>query len=533
MNFDTLLNAHLARRPDRIAFYDGTSAVSYRELDGEAGRLALRLHDRGARAGDRLALWLPNCTAWIVVFLACARLGVTVIALNTRFRGHEVGDILQRGKCRWLAMWPDFKGIAFQGILESVDAQCLRRLEGILVCGGAVAAGGTLAGVPAFTFEGAPRPAGQPPKAAADDQADALVYTTSGTTAVSKLVVHSQRGLIRHGRDVAAAFGIQDTSAVLLGAPLCGAFGFSTAVAALSAGAALVSAPVFDPVETAAQIHDCKVTHTFANNELIDRLLAAAAGAVPAFPSMRVAGFASFAPSLDTLPERAQAAQLTLVGLYGSSELQALVAGQDPASPLAIRRKAGGRLVSPEGRVRARDPETGSILAHGEIGEIEIRAPSLMKMYLDDPQATAGAVDPEGYFRTGDLGATVSDRAFEFSARQGDYLRLSGFLVNPVEIEQFIEALDGVLACQVVGADDGRGSQAPVAFVRRQPGRDIAQEAVIDHCQRHMAKFKVPRKVLFVDQFPVVESANSNKIQRSKLQEMAKAALVPEPGRLS
>lgn len=532
MNFDTLLNKHLVERPDHIAFYDVRSGLSYRQLDAEASRVARRLHARGARSGDRLAIWLPNCTAWLVIFLACARLGVTVVALNTRFRSHEVGDILQRGKCRWLAVWPGFKGIPFQDILAAVNAECLRSLEGILVCGDPLAGDDTCAGVPSFSFEGVAdaRPLELP---VVDPHTDALVYTTSGTTAVSKLVVHSQGGLIAHGHDVASAFGIDGASSVLLGAPLCGAFGFSTALGALSAGAALVSSPVFDAAETALQIHDCKVTHTFANNELIDRLLATAADTIPAFPSMRVAGFASFAPSLETLPQRADAAGLTLVGLYGSSELQALVAGQAICAPLAQRRKPGGRLVSPAGKVRARDPESGRLLGHGEVGEIEIRAPSLMKMYLDDPEATAKAVDAEGYFRTGDLGITLSDHEFEFFARKGDYMRLSGFLVNPVEIEQFVEQFNGVLACQVVAADDSRGSQVAVAFVRTHSAANIDEQALIEYCRSQLARFKVPAKVLFVYQFPVVESANSNKIQRSKLQEMARIALADESVRRS
>ncbi len=532
MNFDTLLNEHLAQRPERIAFHDGPSAMTYKSMVAEVDRVARRLHGQGARKGDRLALWLPNCAAWIIIFLACARLGLTVVALNTRFRSHEVGDILQRGKCRWLALWPDFKGIPFRGILQSVEAENLRHLKGVLICGGAADAGDMPGGAPTFSFEGDAGPGHFQPQDNMDDQIDALVYTTSGTTAVSKLVVHGQAGLIQHGRDVAAAFGIDESSSVLLGAPLCGAFGFSSAVGALAAGAALVSTPVFDAAETVSRIHEHKVTHTFANNELIDRLLAAAGDAVPALPSMRIAGFASFAPSLETLPERADAARLRLVGLYGSSELQALVCGQDPASPLVVRRKAGGRLVAPSGRVRARDSESGRLLPHGEIGEIEIRVPSLMKQYLDNPEATAKAIDAEGFFRTGDLGVAKSDREFEFYARKGDYMRLSGFLVNPVEIEQFIETLDAVLACQVVAADDG-GTAVPVAFVRVQKGRLVEEQAVIDHCASHMARFKVPRKVLFVDQFPVVESANSNKIQRSRLQEIAQAAFAARPARHS
>src|SRR5690606_21239358 len=191
-------------------------------------------------------------------------------------------------------------------------------------------------------------------------------------------VVHDQQTLISHGQNVARYFGIGPDDAVRLGAPLCGAFGFSTALGGLAAGAPLVSSPVLNPAECAKQIQQMRVTHTYANNELLDRILDAAGNQDNPFPSLRVAGFASFAPSLDDLPERAEKAGIKLVGLYGSSELQALTAGQAPDAPLSERQQAGGRLVAPEARVRTRDIETNEVLPHGAVGEIEINTPSLM-----------------------------------------------------------------------------------------------------------------------------------------------------------
>src|SRR5690606_9360387 len=154
------------------------------------------------------------------------------------------------------------------------------------------------------------------------------------------------------------------------------------------------------------------------------------------------------------------------------------------------------------------------------VGEIEISTPSLMKGYLDNEEATAKAIDAQGYFRTGDLGHTTDDRSFIFHARRGDFLRLSGFLVNPLEIENFIENLDGVANCQVVGVAH-EGKTVPVAFVIAEPGRPLQEQAIIASCKAQLAGFKVPLRVGIVDAFPVVESANSNKIQRGKLQEQA------------
>lgn len=528
MNFHRLLQQHATAAPRRIALIDDGQPWSYSELTAEAERIAGLLHDAGARPGQRLALWMPNCVQWLVVFLGCARLGVTVVAVNTRFRENEVRQLLELGQCSWLAVWPEFKGLPFAEILAALDTPLLSRLQGILGVGALAALRERLPNARVLDYNQAVATDalnGVPP---ADEQAPALVYTTSGTTSLPKLVLHRQAGLIAHGATAARAYGIVSDSVVLLAAPLCGAFGFSTAVSGLAAGATLVSSAVFDAARTVQQVLNHGVTHTFANNELIDLLLRAAGTSAQPFPLLQYVGFASFAPALDDLQERARASGIPIAGLYGSSELQALVAGHRLETPWEHRRLAGGTLVAPEARVRAVDAETGRTLPHGETGLLEICAPSLMTEYLGNAEATAQATTADGYFRTGDLAFTLDERSFVFQGRRGDYLRLGGFLVNPMEIEQFIERQEGVKACQVVGAEF-QGKLVPVAFAIPEPGVRIDEAAVLARCRNAMARFKVPQRLVEVDAFPVVKSANSNKIQRSRLQQIAAELLSALP----
>ncbi|HBP28014.1 MAG TPA: acyl-CoA synthetase [Advenella kashmirensis] len=521
--FHQLLDQHLRVRPSSTVLYDVDKAFSLQDLHEEADRVARLLAANGAQPGERLALWLPTCSAWLSVFYACARLGITVIAMNTRFRSREVADLLARGECRWLVLWPEFKGLDFGGILKEVDTGILDTLKGIVAVGDAPRP--DWLGAPAwldYSVEPGQVSLPEPP----EGTAPALVYTTSGTTSLPKLVWHDQQTLLGHGCEVARRFDITARDVLLLGAPLCGAFGFSSALGAMFAGAAMVSSPVLDPKECTEQIRQFKVTHTFANNELLNRILDYAQQADGDNPLMtlKLAGFASFAPSLGDFPTRAQSMGMTLVGLYGSSEMQALVASQEADASLAQRQLPGGRLTSRDARVRARDTHSGQVLAHGQLGEIEIKAPSMMRGYLNNPEATHEAIDSDGYFRTGDLGYTLNDQHFIFQARKGDYLRLGGFLVNPQEVQDYIESLDGVKSCQVVGASL-QGKAVPVAFVIAHEGSNLSEAEIIALSRHQLAGFKVPKKVVFVTAFPVVQSANSNKIQRGELQKQAQQLL--------
>ncbi|WP_326534419.1 AMP-binding protein [Pseudorhodoferax sp.] len=525
-SFAACLTRHVVAAPDEAFLHEPGRSHSRAEVQAEVLRVATLLAARGARRGERIALWLPNGIAWLVLFLACARLGLTVVALNTRFRSHEVGDIIARAGCRWLALQPGFRGIAFADILQDVEPGQLAGLQALIAYhepGIEPVPPAQIAGRPVLGYDTpAPGPA-VAPAGRGDD--GAILYTTSGTTAAPKLVLHDQHGLLQHGDAVARALDIRAGDAVLLAAPLCGAFGFSTALGALACGARLVASASLDPAELAALIAAHGVTHGFANNELIARVFDAADAGGHSLASLRHLGFASFAPGLESLFERAAARGIPLGGLYGSSELQALVAAQPLDAPDGERRQAGGRLVAPDARLRVRDPDSGALLPRGEAGEIEILAPSLMRGYLDDPDATARAVDADGWFRTGDLGHALDDRHFVFHARRGDALRLNGFLVHPAEIEQVLAAHAGVAAAQAVGVVHG-GHTVVVAFVLAPNGTAApAEHELLAHCAHRLARFKVPRRVVFLDAFPVVQSANSNKIQRHKLQEMARALL--------
>jgi len=501
--------------------------VGFAELAAESRCLATAFERLGIRREDRVALWLPNVSAWLSCFFACARLGAIAVSVNTRFRAHEVADIVGRSGARLLVYWPGFKGIDFSSILAEVAETApaaLARVEALIAYAeNDSRAPTTIAGKPVLSYGALAAEAPREQDAAAPD-AGCVLFTTSGTTKAPKFVLLDQRAVVAHASDVARGFDLDADAVMLLVPPLCGVFGFCCAMAALAAGRPLVMRPAWDPAQAAADIAVQRVTHANATDEAIVQLLAQTS-AQPAFPSVRFFGYAAFNPALDDIVERAERHGLTLVGLYGASEVQALFARQDERAPSAERRLAGGRPVSPAARVRARDPDSGRILPHGEAGELEFYSPnSRMAGYFGNPEATRAALSDDGFYRSGDLGYSTEDGRFVFLTRMGDSLRLGGFLVSPLEIEAVLQDAPGVCACQVVGIP-GVSGLVPVAFVILAPGAALDEAALRAHVGARLAKFKVPQRIFPIDAFPVTPGANATKIQKGKLREMAQALL--------
>lgn len=498
--------------------------VSFRELAAESRRVAAGLQRLGLQRGDRVAVWLPNVPAWLASFFACAQLGLIALSVNTRFRSHELADILHRSRARALIFWPQFKGIDFSGILAQCDAQALDGLKTIVVYAeGGDAVPQAVAGKRAVAYAKlADGPEFLDQRAALDD--GCVLFTTSGTTKAPKFVLHTQRSVLSHAVDVTQGFSIGADSVVLLAPPLCGVYGFCSALAALVAGRPLVMTPAWDAAQAARDIAAHRVTHANGTDDAFAQLLAQSTAERP-YPTLRFYGYAAFNPAQGDIVARAEARGVKLVGLYGTSEIQALFSRQDERAPVAERMLAGGMPVSRLARVRARDPESGRVLPHGEPGELEFLAPaSRMLEYFEDPQATAAAFSADHYYRSGDLGVTQADGRFVFLTRMGDSLRLGGFLVSPAEIEGVVQEVPGIAACQVVGVPLA-GGLTPVAFVVLQEGAALDEQAVIGHVAARLARYKVPRRVLAVDAFPVTPGANATKIQKGKLRDMALALL--------
>ncbi|MCY4065933.1 MAG: AMP-binding protein, partial [Rhodospirillaceae bacterium] len=478
----------------QVTFRGRTVAIA--ELARQADDAARALRRLGVGRGDRIALWLPNCPEWFTLFIAAARIGAIAVMVNTRYRSAEVADIVGRSGAKALFLWPDFRGIDFPAILADIDPADVGSLAAVV---SVFPAGGEghpaqLGGVPAmgfgeFTDRGA-APDLLLPGGDGLPEAGVAIFTTSGTTDKPKFVLHSQQSATRHALDVIRAFGMTgDASPLLQTLPLCGVFGFCWAMAAIAAGRPLLLEESFSAETSDAAIRGRRIIHLIATDDMLHAMLDLDADRT-ALRSLRMAGFAAFSGDPGALMDRCEAHGVPLVGLYGMSEVMALFAAQPPDAPRGQRIRAAGRPVCPDTVVRVRDPETGALLGKGETGALEIRTPNRMLGYFGNPDATAEAIDDDGFLRTGDAGY-LDETGFVFLARMGDALRLGGFLVAPEEIMARIEEVAGVAASQVVGVTAG-GKPRCAAFVIPEAGAAISEAAVIGHCRAGLAAYKAP-----------------------------------------
>jgi fatty-acyl-CoA synthase len=515
-----LIERHLAARPGAVAFVDGERRISYAEFDALCRRSAAWLAAQGVGPGDRVALWLVNRLEWLALLFGAARLGAAVVAINTRYRAAELAYLLQRSGARLLVLQHNFRKIDFPAVLRDTDAASARSLERVAVVDADAATPAAILGKPVIVFDAFEREAGAAPDRSAPDAIVAM-FTTSGTTRGPKLVMQAQRAIVYHCLQVARAFGFERPGARLLAAlPFCGVFGFDSALGAFAGGAPVVLMDTFEAAAAVDLVRRHAVTHLFGSDEMYRRMLELAPGHDP-FPSARICGYAAFNPGAAEFARVAWQKRLPLFGLYGSSEVHALFSVQPEDAPLDQRIEGGGRpAAGAQAEVRIRDVDSGELLPPGASGEIEIRAPSNFAGYWNDAGATAEAIRPDGFFRTGDIGRLRADGTFVYETRKGDAMRLSGFLVSPLEIEDALKQLPGVADVQVVAVEISGQARCAAFVIPAGPEAPRAADLVAA-ASRRMAAFKVPARVWFVREFPVTMSANGVKIQRAKLREMA------------
>ena len=475
---------------------------------GELGRrvtaLSETLAEAGVRRGGRVAYLLPNSALVIEQFLAATRLGAVSLGINTRSRVHDLRAVLGRARPGHLIAARSFLSIDFQAMIaEAFDGLEHRP---------AVLWSDRLERVPR-------RDPGLPDCAHASDLA--VAFMTSATTGTPKLPAHTHQHVVAHLRAAGKAARVSPGATSLLVLPFCGTFGFVSAMSALSGGGRVVLPPRFTPASAAELIDRFGVTHVNGS----DDMLIAITGQGGKLTSWRYGVVAEFTGHGERAVAAAGERAARITGVYGSSETFALLTMRAPDKPVEQRWRAGGIFAVGDMEVRiaeADDPAEAS----AAMGEIQFRGPSLPDAYLQADGTLPPSLTDDGWFSTGDLGHLDEDGGFTYVARKDDALRLAGFLVDPAEIERFLERNPGVNQAQVVGVVKDDGREVAVAFVTAHDTDDIQ---LLEYCQAGLANYKVPARIVIVDELPAVDGANGTKLMRSTLRRAAADLLLTEP----
>ncbi|MET8970032.1 FadD3 family acyl-CoA ligase [Streptomyces hydrogenans] len=488
-----LVRAAGERWGEREVVVDGRTRVSYAELAARVERSAAACLATGVRAGDRVAIWAPNSLDWIVAALGAVTAGAVLVPLNTRFKGAEAADVLARSRARLLFVTGTFLGTSYVASLRRAGVP-LPHLERVVVLGDTAPDEAEWTTWKAFLAEGDRVPAARV-RARADavdpDSPSDVIYT-SGTTGRPKGAVISHAQTLRCYEEWAALAGLAEGDRYLVVNPFFHTFGYKAGVlACLMRGAVIVPQPVFTVDTVLANIAAERISVLPGPPTLHQSLLDHPARAAHDLTSLRlVVTGAAVVPLLLVERLRAELGVGTVLTAYGLSEASGLVTMCHRDDPDEIIATTSGRAI-PGTEVRLSDT-----------GEVLVRGHNVMRGYFEDEAATAEAIDPDGWLRTGDIGVLDGAGNLRITDRLKDMFIVGGFNAYPAEIEQLLGLHPDIADVAVIGVPDPRLGEVGKAFAVRRPGARVTSDDLIAWSRREMANYKVPRQVEFVAELP-------------------------------
>lgn len=481
------LTTRAATSADAVALiYGEGERMTYGELGDRAARWAAVFTERGIGRGDRIAFLGENQPAFVEVLFGAARAGIVFVPVNTRLAPPEVAHILSDSGARLLVH--DARSAA-------VAAEAAGVLPRIAVGADADAA---LAAVD---------PAPETPGVGLDDPA-AILYT-SGTTGRPKGAVLTHGNLTWNSLNVLVDVDIVSTDVALMISPLFHAASLGMGLLpAILKGATLVLERAFDAGRTLRLIEQHGVT-MLSGVPTTYQFMAEH----PDWASTDLSTLAKLTCGGSPVPTRVleafEARGLSFSQGYGLTETSPGATYLPATRTRAKMGSAGQPHFFTEVRVV---DENGSSLEPGEIGEIQVRGPNVTPGYHGNPAATAEAFTADGWFRTGDLGS-FDDEGYLFVAdRLKDMIISGGENIYPAEVEDLILGLDEVTGAAVVGIPDERWGETPWAVVTLRPGAQLTTEQLAEHLNGRIARYKIPKNVVVVDELPRTASGKVRKL---------------------
>ncbi|HEX4090626.1 MAG TPA: AMP-binding protein [Trebonia sp.] len=510
----SILRDAAATAPDKIALIDGDSDCgerrqwTYRALLGDAERAARSLLRRFS-PGERVAVWSGNSPEWLILEFAAALAGLTLVTVNPAYRGDELAHVLGHSEADGLFMADDYQGADLRAILAEVRGRLPRLRE--------VSSLGNWDDLTMPSADDAPLPS-----VASSDVAQ-LLYT-SGTTGRPKGTLLTHGGLTNNARLAFQAAGAGPGDVLVNPMPLFHVGGVMFTLGAVSTTAAQVLMPRFSPALQLELIETYRATLLLGVPTMMLALLGHPDLAKRDLSSLRRA-LSGGAVSPPALVRRVEATLgVTYSISFAQTESSCSITMSGSADSADDRAETLGRPL-PETEVQITDLRTGETAACGTVGEICTRGYLVMRGYLNAPEATAAAIDADGWLHTGDLGSMDERGYLRIAGRIKDMIIRGGENIYPREIEDVLTGHPAVADAAVLGFPDDHYGEVVAAAIRpaapdgRLADGDLADELAA-FCRARLAGYKVPVRWLITDAFPLTPSG---KIRKDALREQLAA----------
>ena len=519
----TFLERTARIHPERIALIHGELRQTWLETARRCRRLASALRGRGIRAGDTVAAMLPNTPAMYECHFGVPMAGAVLNTLNTRLDPEAIAFQLDHGEAKVLLTDREFSSI-IRRALDLVKGP--RPL--VIDVDDALFEGGVLLGekdYEAFLAEGDPDFAWQPPA----DEWDAIALNyTSGTTGNPKGVVTHHRGAYLNATSNVVTWAMPRHAVYLWTLPMfhCNGWCFPWTMA-LQAGTSVCLRRV-DPALIFPLIREHRVTH-MCGAPIVYGLLINASEQLRAGIDHPIHGLIAGAAPPAAIIEGCERIGIDITHVYGLTEVYgpaAVCVKQEGWEKLSIGERAElnarqGVAYPMQDAIAVLDPETlEPVPADGQtMGEIFFRGNLVMKGYLKNPEATAEAFRG-GWFHTGDLAVMHPDGYVKIKDRSKDIIISGGENISSVEVEEVLYRHPAVMVAAIVAAPDPKWGEVPCAFIELREGAEATEEEIVEYCRLHMARYKVPKRVIF----GAVPKTSTGKIQKFMLRQQMKSA---------
>ncbi len=519
-----------------VVYPDRALRWTYGDFDERTDALAKGLIAIGMKPGDHLGVWARNIPDWLTFMYATAKIGVVMVTMNPDYKSHELDYVLKQSDMKALCIIDAYRDVDYLQIVRELVPESLTQergylnteeypfLKSLIYMGPEKHRG--FYNVPELLLLGDHVDEAVLSEAEShfDNNSVVMMQYTSGTTGFPKGVMLTHRNILNNGFYIGDNQKLTPQDRVCLPVPFFHCFGCVLGVlACLTHRSTMIIVENFDAGLVLRAIHKERGTAVYGVPTMFIAELNHPDFERFDLTSLRTGIMAGSPCPPETMREvmdRMFMSEITIC--YGLTETSPVFTQTTVDDDIEHKCHTVGRKHPPVD-VHVIDPNDNHLCAVGEPGELCCKGYNVMKGYYKMPDETAQAIDSNGYMHSGDLGFVDEDGYYHVTGRIKDMIIRGGENIYPLEVENFYLKMPGVLDVQVVGAPDEKYGEIVVAFIRTRPGFEgMTEEEVRNYGIKNMARFKVPKHVFFVDDFPMTAS---NKVQKFKLREMAKENL--------